>query len=203
MGRDFRAELAGTATWDHTTSALFAQTGVPAQDRVLQSMDELVGLCEWIEAHDIRSYLEIGVWTGRLVSLLHGLFRFDKVAAADICWARHVGLQIRVPFGCAWYEGDSRSVEFVQWRAQQGHFDLVLIDGDHSYEGVAADFEIQRRMPHSWLALHDVAGFHPSTEGVKQLWGELEGEKVEIIRPHRELELPISTMGIGLWRAQG
>lgn len=200
-GRDFDRELADVECWSASTERLFRETGAPAEDVVLQNRAELAALCRWIEAEGIRSYLEIGVWTGRLVSTLHRLFDFDRVAAADIGWARHLGLQIRVPFGCAWFEGDSRSAAFAEWRAGLGPVDLVLIDGDHSYAGVKADFEMQRRQPHQWLAFHDITGAHPSTAGVRRLWAELEGQKVELKRPNPDLGEAVSSMGIGLWRA--
>lgn len=172
---------------------------VPLDDCILQNREELIGLCEHIAAQGIRRYLEIGIWTGRLISTLHRLFDFDVVAAADLGVAEGLGLPLRLPFGATFFRGDSTSTAYRQWRSGLGPLDLVLIDGDHSYAGVRRDFEINRAFPSRWLAFHDILGGEPSTEGVGIFWRELAGDKIEIVRPHLELGRR-STMGIGLWR---
>jgi hypothetical protein len=197
--RDFSADLADDRCWTRKTEFLFRVRGVPLDDCLLQNRAELVAFCEWIEANEIRSYLEIGVWTGRLVSLLQRLFRFDLVAACDLGVAQdRFGLPLHLPDDVNYLKASSRSPEFRAWREELGHVDLVLIDADHTYAAVKADFELNRQFPHRFLALHDVANRHPSAVGVKRLWEELEGEKTEIVRP-----LPHSRhrMGIGIWSA--
>jgi len=197
-----RAALAGTKCWDAHTQALFEQHGEALEDCALQNREELLGLCEFIEAQGIRSYLEIGVWTGRTLEALHTLFAFDKVAACDHGWAARRGLPMHLPAEVDWLHADSESQEFLDWRAGLGHIDLVLIDANHSYRAVKRDFETNRRFPHSFLAFHDITGFHPATRGVARLWREIEGDKVEIVRPHREIGVEHSTMGIGIWSAE-
>jgi hypothetical protein len=67
---------------------------------------------------------------------------------------------------------------------------------------VCRDFELERTMPHRFLALHDITGANRHTTGVRRLWQELDqGHKLEIVRPHRELGLDHSIMGIGVWSA--
>ncbi|MCC6620722.1 MAG: class I SAM-dependent methyltransferase [Deltaproteobacteria bacterium] len=198
--RDFRAELARDKCWDAETERRFRTTGIPLEDCLLQNREELIALCELIEAQEIRSYLEIGVWTGRLVSTLHRLFDFDHVHACDIGWVEEVGLPLNLPFGIDFLRASSHSERYVAWRKRMPPVDLVMIDGDHTYEAVKHDFEINRRLPHRWLAFHDITGDNETTVGVKRLWDELVGVKIEIVRPHRELGLTRSTMGIGLWR---
>lgn len=197
--RDLRAELAGTKCWDMQTQGLFERHGEALEDCALQNREELLGLCEFIQAHRIRSYLEIGVWTGRTIEALHALFAFDMVAACDHGWAAQRGLPMHVPAEVDWLQADSESPEFLSWREGLGPIDLVLIDANHSYRAVKRDFEINRRFPHRFLAFHDITGFHPATRGVARLWRELEGDKVEIVRPHREIGVEHSTMGIGIW----
>lgn len=198
MARDYAALLADTPCWGPHTQRVYDQVGVPAQDAALQSRDELIALCEFIEAHDVRSYLEIGVWTGRLVTALQELFDFDLVAACDLGVVEQIGLPLRLPFGTRFLRANSHSDAYVEWRAGLGHIDLVLIDGDHSYEGVRRDWEINRLFPHRFIAFHDITGLDPSCRGVKQLWDELPGDKLELVRPHSELGLSSSRMGIGI-----
>lgn len=199
--KDLRAALAGTKCWDGHTQSLFEQHGEALEDCALQNREELLGLAEFIQAQRVRSYLEIGVWTGRTLEALHGLFRFDKVAACDHGWAAQRGLPMHVSEDVDWLRADSDSPEFLRWREALGHVDLVLIDANHSYRAVKRDFEINRQFPHRFLAFHDITGFHPATRGVARLWSELQGTKVEIVRPHREIGVEHSTMGIGIWSA--
>jgi hypothetical protein len=192
MPRDFRAELQQDKCWDRTTQTLLEQHGEPLED--------CIGLCRLIEEHRIRSYLEIGIWTGRLVSALQRLFSFELVAACDHGWAERLGLSIRLPAQTHLFRGDSDSDAFCRWRRALGHVDLVLIDANHGYAGVTRDFQINRRFPHRFLAFHDITGANRHTTGVRRFWEELtEGHKREIIRPHLELGLDRSTMGIGIW----
>ncbi len=202
MSRNFRRELQHEPCWDRRAQALFEAHGEVVADIILQNREELIGLCEFIEAHRIRSYLEIGTWTGRLVRTLHRLFGFDRVAACDDGYARRFGLEIAVPEGTHYLEARSDSRAYQAWRERLGPIDLVFIDANHAYHAVRRDFEINRRFPHRFLAFHDITGASRATRGVRRFWEELdEGMKVEIIRPHRELGLAVSTMGIGIWSA--
>jgi len=187
--RDFRAELNGVKCWDMTTEALFQAHGEPLEDCVLQNREELIGLCEFIERSRIRSYLEIGVWTGRLLSELHRLFDFDLVAACDHGWAKQLGLEISLPPETRFYGGDSASEGFTRWRRELGQVDLVLIDADHREHAVRRDFLINREFPHRFLAFHDICGARRETQGVSAFWESLDAE----------LGLERSTMGIGIW----
>jgi hypothetical protein len=198
--RDFRAELAAFKFWDHHTQAIFEKQGEALEDCILQNREEVIAFAEFIEANNIRSYLEIGVWTGGLVSALHSVFGFDQVAAADQGWAETKGFEIHLPEKACVFRGNSDSPEYKSWRANLGHVDLVLIDANHSYSAVKLDFEINRQYPHRFLAFHDITGSNRWTTGVRRFWEELnEGHKVEILRPHAELERDHSIMGIGVW----
>ena len=202
MNRDFREELAGERFWDETVEAVFRERGEPLADCILQNREEVIALAEFIERERIRSYLEIGIWTGRLVSALHRLFQFDLVAVCDHRWAERCGFTIRVPQDTRTFWGDSGSEAYREWRAGLGPVDLVFIDANHSRPAVERDFEINRAFPHRFLAFHDIHGTRPATGGVRRFWRALRtGRKLEILRPHRELGLDHTTMGIGLWSA--
>lgn len=202
MRRDFRAELAAEPCWDQQVEAVFARRGEPLVDAILQNREELIALCEWIEARSIRSYLEIGLWTGRLLCTLQRLFRFERVAACDDGWVRRHGLPMRLPAAVDYFEGDSTSTAAQAWRRQLGHIDLVFIDANHHYRGVQRDFALQRQQPHRFLVLHDISGARRQTAGVARLWSEIvDGHRREICLPHAELGIPSTTMGIGIWSA--
>jgi hypothetical protein len=199
---DFRAAIANDKFWDGHTQRIFEQHNEAIEDCVLQNREEVIGLMEFIEKHRVRSYLEIGVWTGKLVSLLHREFAFESLAAADEGYAKTKGLDIALPPEARVFWGDSASAEFESWRASLGPIDLVFIDANHNYAGVKRDFEINRKYPHKFLALHDITGANRWTTGVKKFWNEIDdGFQWEIKRPHAELGLDHSIMGIGIWSA--
>jgi len=199
---DFRAALDREKCWDLVTEALFEAHGEPLEDCILQNREELVALCEFIERKQIRSYLEVGIWTGRLLAALHRIFGFDLVAACDHGWAEECGLEIRVHREVRLLRADSGSRAYVEWRAALGRVDLVLLDGDHRIHALRRDVRLNRELPHRFLAIHDICGFRKETAAVKQVWDELrDGHKLEIVRPHVDLGLSHSTMGIGIWSA--
>lgn len=67
--------------------------------------------------------------------------------------------------------------------------DVLFIDGDHTYDGVRADFENYRGLagPRGVIALHDILE-HPGVPDcqVHRFWHTLAGAKLEIVSP-REL----------------
>jgi hypothetical protein len=195
MPRDYRSLLADVPCWDQEVDHLWYVQG-KLKDCVVQQREELIAFCEWIESQQIRSYLEIGVWTGRLVSVLQALFQFKPVAACDLGLAGELGQRVYLPREIYFLPANSHSLEYQAWREQFGMIDLVLIDGDHSYDSVKRDFEINRRYPHRFLVFHDIANQDPTSVGVSRFWKELEGNKLEIHRPDLNLR---SRMGIGIW----
>ena len=75
--------------------------------------------------------------------------------------------------------------------------DFLFIDGDHTYEGVKADYQMYRHIVKSggWIGFHDIKDtpFHRRANcRVDLLWSELEGNKVEFVDMSSELG------GIGL-----
>jgi predicted O-methyltransferase YrrM len=86
------------------------------------------------------------------------------------------------------FYGDSHSLEAIQWARKNGPYQLVMIDGDHSYEGVRADWENYGHLGEC-VAFHDIA--HKEL-GVIKLWQELSsdynGRSAEFVCP----------MGIGV-----
>jgi hypothetical protein len=196
----YRDALRAERCWDARTQALYEAHGEPLDDCMLQNREELIALCDLIAAWRVRSFLEIGVWTGRLVSTLHRIFAFDKVAACDHGYAETLGLTISLPPDAHWLRADSDSPAHLDWRQALGHFDLVFIDADHRYHAVKRDFALNKALPHRFLAFHDIAGKNRHTVGVKRFWDELdEGYKLELLYPHPEVGSPTPTMGIGVW----
>ena len=168
--------------------------GCPCDDVILQNQHELAIYLDWLREFEIRRYLEIGSWTGRLVSYLHSELQFERVAACDVGWAEEAGLQYRFHPDVLFLKASSWGPEYREWRKELGPMDVVFIDGDHSYNAVRKDFEINRDAPHRFLAFHDI--YNPEFgSGSTRFWQELAGYKYEIVSPTGQT-------GIGIWSAQ-
>lgn len=80
---------------------------------------------------------------------------------------------------------DSKSfltVEQVRKILNGRKFDFILIDGDHTYEGVKGDYEIYKQFAGDIIAFHDIVEHQQKDVGVKKLWEEIQGNKIEIIK---------------------
>lgn len=72
--------------------------------------------------------------------------------------------------------GSSADPEIKNKVIQSGPFDVVFIDGDHSYTGVRSDWEFARALCPRLVAFHDIAeAVKHRREGcdVDRLWGEI------------------------------
>ena len=71
------------------------------------------------------------------------------------------------------WKTDSKSHSFKKYM-ENNFFDLVLIDGDHSYEGVKNDYEYIKDRA-KIVVLHDIV--NNAAEGVVKFWNELKKDK--------------------------
>lgn len=165
-----------------------------------------------MKAEGVRSYLEIGA--------RHGDTFFDVMVSLPV-GARGVALDLPggnwgtsksantltvacdclIGQGCdvKMILGNSRDPAVHARVAAAGPFDAVLIDGDHLYDGVAADWRNYGPMARI-VAFHDIAGDGQVTKDgraipveVPRLWAELKPT-----RRHVEFVAPGSKMGIGV-----
>jgi hypothetical protein len=70
--------------------------------------------------------------------------------------------------------GDSHSAKIVEAVSGYGPYDFIFIDGDHSYEGMKADWENYGPMGRI-VAFHDIGGNLP---GCMQAWQEIKATGV-------------------------
>lgn len=185
--------------------------------RASQNEFELRGFIDLLVRREAKRYLEIGAREGdtfhevmlglhAAVDLPHiygvavdypGALWGKKTTAAQLAKAitdlRLRGYEVEALLG------DSRSSGVRTAVEQFGPFDAILIDGDHTYEGVKADWENYRHLA-PVIAFHDIVGTGQSEKvtgrevEVPRLWAEIKagGRKtVEFIAPG-------SAMGIGV-----
>jgi hypothetical protein len=131
-----------------------------------------------LQQYPISSYIEIGCrWGGTFVLTTEYLKRFNQITesvAVDI-------IDSPVQEYCAqqpetrFLKMNSQSEEFKNY-IQQKKFDIIFIDGDHSYQGVAHDYE-QSKNSGTIYVFHDIV--NAACPGVVQFWNELKEKENE------------------------
>ena len=126
----------------------------------------------------IQSYIEIGCrWGGTFVLTNEYLKRvlfnsMKKSVAVDVidspvlnyCISNNETQFIKI---------DSHSQEFKNYM-NNNYFDLIFIDGDHTYNGVKSDYEITKNSGKIFV-FHDI--INDVCPGVVQLWNELKNNE--------------------------
>lgn len=159
---------------------------------------ELQMIGRWV--HDADSILEIGSRYGENLKYLAAFMKGNRLVSVDLPnvegWHDENVINeltsVVMTLNDAWYDvnlivGDSHSDEVLTHVRKHAPFDVVFIDGDHSYEGVKMDWEMYGHMGEQ-VIFHDI---NPENGlGVSKLWAELKGKREEFIAP-------ASSMGIG------
>lgn len=180
-------------------------------DLGFQMADELDRFLSLIKDCDVRSFLEIGSRDGGTFhAVMSSLPAGSKGVAVDLpgeAWGKGSSgprLQEAVDdlktrgYDVSAIFGDSRSPVVIEQVIRHGPFDAILIDGDHRYDGVKADWETYSDI--GWLiAFHDIAGDGYSVRDgtavieVGRLWKEIRDNY-----DHFEIIADRSIMGIGV-----
>jgi predicted O-methyltransferase YrrM len=162
--------------------------------RPIQLTSEFVQLARAVKEQKCRYILEIGTYSGGT------LFVFTRLAAPDatiVSLDYHFSLYGRIcrvlqrPLFHTFTRSRQRLVlvrenshkpetlAIVRNKLRQQSLDFLFIDGDHSYEGVKADFEMYSPLVRDggMIAFHDVAQDSPTIK-VRRFWNEIKSSFV-------------------------
>jgi cephalosporin hydroxylase len=132
-----------------------------------------------LRQQNINSYIEIGCrWGGTFVLTNEYLKMFNSInksVAIDIidspvvnyCISNNETQFIKI---------NSQSEEFINYM-NNNYFDLIFIDGDHSYNGVKNDYEISKNRGKIFV-FHDIVS--DVCPGVVKFWNELKNNNNDI-----------------------
>lgn len=141
----------------------------------------------------IKSYLEIGCRNGGTFALTcEYLSPLKKAVAIDIIdLTDTIAAYVEETEWASYLKIDSHSEEFYSF-IKDNFFDLVLIDGDHSYEGVKQDAEATRFQSNIQV-FHDI---HSDVcPGVKKYWEEFKQTHINKYNFHEFIDQYDSVSG--------
>lgn len=177
----------------------------------MQVYEEFLTFSYWVKGFAPNNILEIGTM-GSSFWILSKLSTGKKISA-DIepreATIRHA------MYGEDWefILGDTHTDEIYNKISSHGKFDLIFIDGDHTYEGVKKDFEMYKNLlsDRGYIAFHDIDPNHIFADSyagqVYKFWKELdEGTKMNLVCTKSGGKVKLNGIysqgfgGIGLWR---
>ncbi len=147
-----------------------------------QHPEELALLMVTCRALDVRTVLEVGTFHGGTAALLAAYLKAHVHPDATVT-SCDLNRYVTEPVGYE-YHVPATSYDFVG-----KHYDLVLIDGNHTYDGALLDYE--RLNGARFVAFHDIkdrAVAELPCGGVPKLWAELKRDRVtmELLRSDGE-----------------
>lgn len=157
---------------------------------LVQAQEEIGWLLEHVRTEQPRRVLEIGTANGGTLYLWTRVVAPDAVlVAVDSTPLGRLGRCSPLALLCASFARRSQRIALVFGAASQrdetrrrveqildgDQVDFLFIDGDHSYEGARADFELYSPLvrPRGLVAFHDIAAPDELGFGVPKLWREL------------------------------
>ena len=163
--------------------------GIPSPTQVKEEFEQLLNY-----AKDKKLVLEIGTnMGGSLYSFIHTVSPQAEIISIDMPYGyggspnqptEKVLQSWKLPEQTLHVIRDDShaksTVEKVKEILNGRKFDFVFIDGDHTYEGVKADYDLYHEYS-QLMAFHDIVKHPQASVNVKRFWDELEGNKIEII----------------------
>ncbi len=165
--------------------------------RFWQYPNQFAPYLKHLSQYQINSYLESGCrWGGTFIlttELLKNVNKNFKSMACDIMFMSDILLEYQKYNDFNYFRGNSLWLK--DYKTEQT-YDLILIDGDHSYEGLKKDFEITKKFKPKYVALHDITS--DACEGVVKFWNEIKNDYKHYEFVNQYESVNGSFLGIGL-----
>lgn len=135
-------------------------------------------------SYRVRNFLEVGFATGITHTILTKIFKPEYSVAIDLTsvsgGASTFVANLRFKH-LIYISADSKSTFATNSASFFAPFDLIIIDGDHSYIGVKGDFENYTPMlgQKGLVVLHDVKANSPIE--VKEFWDDLDRKDFQLV----------------------
>lgn len=150
-----------------------------------------------LNKYDINSYLEIGCRWGGTFIITNEILKKKKPTvnsyACDLIDMSNILTEYKTYNDFTYIKGSSL---LLNKEMAQDQIDLILIDGDHSYEGVKKDFEICKQFNPKYVVFHDVV--NKACLGTIQFWGEIKNDYKHYEYVDQYDEVNGTYLGIGL-----
>ena len=167
----------------------FYETGLARYGDDWGYADQLTVLCAAASLLRVENYLEIGVFRGRSLALLASQSADTRLFGFDLWVENYAGLEnpgpeyVRSQLARIGYQGDATLISghsqetvpaFLEAHPDL-YFDLVTVDGDHSYEGARVDLQnvLPRIKIGGVLVFDDIRNPHHYV--LEYLWEEIVG----------------------------
>lgn len=152
-----------------------------------QKPDQLAPLIKYLLSHcSINSFLEVGTYKASTFLILREflLLKNKNLKSLTIDPHRLISDEFVNNFSINYKMVDINSID--------EQYDLIFIDGDHSYHSVKADYEKATFLNPKYILFHDIQDKY--CPGVVKLWDEIKKNKDNCI----EFKTPDNIMGLGL-----
>ena len=129
---------------------------------LLQDLEEISGFRQLLSDENVRSYLEIGSFSGGSIEFLASVFpKGSRIVSVDKPWKNTKASKLRLVlkklnqmgYDTHLFAGDSADPKIIDPIHKLGPFDAVFIDGDHRLQYVKSDWN-------NYGVLGRIVGFH-------------------------------------------
>ena len=165
------------------------EVGGRADGKLMQNPFEISEFSDFILKNGVKNYLEIGTQYG-------GLLKYMTQVVGLEGWGIDPVEPTEVPSYLV-YKNRSGTSDTLDWAKNRAPYDLIFVDGDHSYEAVKKDYRNYWGMVKKFMAFHDICGLR-DCEGARDSWNEIKAK-------HKYTEFiaddPAYKVGIGvIWK---